>query len=106
MSQREGKEFFPMEFFTTHVFPISYGNIHDFHRFQGGIITMEENAILVEEKGLHRLMTKKEMVPFLCGSPRHVDNLKAFAGLPFQKLGNLIRFDVQAVMKWLKQQEK
>lgn len=65
---------------------------------------MRKKIVPVKKNGFRRLLTKHDVAELLNCSPRHVDTLKAVAGLPFRRLGNLIRYDAQAVLKWVEQQ--
>ncbi|MDO4585036.1 MAG: DNA-binding protein [Planctomycetia bacterium] len=65
---------------------------------------MGKKSVSVQKNRLPRLMTKQEVAELLRCSLRHVDTLKTLYGLPFQRLGNLVRYDSQAILKWVEQQ--
>lgn len=51
------------------------------------------------------LVDKTNIAQFLGVSKRQIDNLRK-EGLPFIKLGRLVRFDLNSVHKWIQEQEE
>ena len=53
-----------------------------------------------------QLLDKKQMGSVLQCSVRQVDYLREKQGLPFVRIGNLIRFDLESVNQWIRSNEQ
>ena len=53
-----------------------------------------------------KLLNKKQMGEVLQCSVRQIDYLREKAGLPFVKMGGVIRFDLDSVKQWIKSNEQ
>ena len=54
---------------------------------------------------MEEYMNKKELAALLKVSPRQIDYLRANRNLPWFALGMCVRFDREAVVQWLRQQQ-
>ena len=53
-----------------------------------------------------QFLKKNEVAKLLQCSPRQVDYLKKYKGLPYVEIGGLIRYDLESVKYWALNQQK
>ena len=57
------------------------------------------------EKQMEKLLSQKEMAEILGLSVRALENFRKDKGLPFYKIGHLIKYRMSEVEKWLKERQ-